>query len=287
MHTIPTISFKDLTNTNNDVLEFLTTSLENNGFFVINEHPVDLGLIKRVFLLAEEMFDLPYETKKKYHVPGSNGARGYTPYGIETALNEKVADQKEFWHQGSTTNNSLIPNIYIDEIPNFDDLDVLYKEFENMGIEILKAFKNFKLDYNADISDAAKNGNSILRLIHYPPTEGSNEHRARAHNDVNLITLLIGGNEAGLEAQDKKGNWVECNCDENEIICNIGDMLEIISNDKLNSTPHRVVSKGNEEKSRYSIPFFLHPRPEIMLNSEKTLTADQFLIKRLQDIKLN
>ncbi len=287
MHTIPTISFKDLTNTNNDVLEFLTTSLENNGFFVINEHPVDLGLIKRVFLLAEEMFDLPYETKKKYHVPGSNGALGYTPYGIETALNEKVADQKEFWHQGSTTNNSLIPNIYIDEIANFDDLDVLYKEFENMGIEILKAFKNFKLDYNADISDAAKNGNSILRLIHYPPTDGSNEHRARAHNDVNLITLLIGGNEAGLEAQDKKGNWVECNCDENEIICNIGDMLEIISNDKLNSTPHRVVSKGNEEKSRYSIPFFLHPRPEIMLNSEKTLTADQFLTKRLQDIKLN
>lgn len=287
MHTIPTISFKDLTNTDNDVLEFLTTSLENNGFFVINQHPVDLDLIKRVFKLAEEMFDLPYETKKKYHVPGSNGARGYTPYGIETALNEKVADQKEFWHQGSTTNNSLIPNIYIDEIANFDDLDVLYKEFENMGIEILKAFKNFKLNYNADISDAAKNGNSILRLIHYPPTDGSNEHRARAHNDVNLITLLIGGNEAGLEAQDKKGNWVECNCDENEIICNIGDMLEIISNDKLNSTPHRVVSKGNEEKSRYSIPFFLHPRPEIILNSEKTLTADQFLTKRLQDIKLN
>ena len=287
MHKIPTISFKDLTNTNNDVLEFLTTSLENNGFFVINDHPVDLSLIKRVFLLAEEMFDLPFETKKKYHVPGSNGARGYTPYGIETALNEKVADQKEFWHQGSTTNKSLIPNIYIDEIANFDDLDVLYKEFENMGIEILKAFKNFKLDYNADISDAAKNGNSILRLIHYPPTDGSNEYRARAHNDVNLITLLIGGNEAGLEAQDKKGNWVECNCDENEIICNIGDMLEIISNDKLNSTPHRVVSKGNEEKSRYSIPFFLHPRPEVVLDAEKTLTANQFLTKRLQDIKLN
>ena len=287
MHTIPTISFKDLTNTDNDVLEFLTTSLENNGFFVINQHPVDLDLIKRVFKLAEEMFDLPYETKKKYHVPGSNGARGYTPYGIETALNEKVADQKEFWHQGSTTNNSLIPNIYIDEIANFDDLDVLYKEFENMGIEILKAFKNFKLNYNADISDAAKNGNSILRLIHYPPTDGSNEHRARAHNDVNLITLLIGGNEAGLEAQDKKGNWVECNCDENEIICNIGDMLEIISNDKLNSTPHRVVSKGNEKKSRYSIPFFLHPRPEVVLDAEKTLTANQFLTKRLQDIKLN
>ena len=287
MHKIPTISFNDLKNTNKDVLDFLTSSLENNGFFVINDHPINLDLINRTFDLAEEMFSLPYETKKKYHAPGTNGARGYTPYGIETALNEKVADQKEFWHQGSTTNTALMPNIYIDEIDNFNDLDVLYKEFESMGIEILKAFTNFNLDYNSDISDAAQNGNSILRLIHYPPTDGTNAHRARAHNDVNLITLLIGGNEAGLEAQDKKGNWVECNCDENEIICNIGDMLEIISNEKLNSTPHRVVSKGNEGKSRYSIPFFLHPRPEIMLDAEKTLSADQFLTKRLQDIKLN
>ena len=287
MHKIPTISFNDLKNTNNDVLDFLTSSLENNGFFVINDHPINLDLIKRTFDIAEEMFNLPYEIKQKYHVPGTNGARGYTPYGIETALNEKVADQKEFWHQGSTTNSALMSNIYIEEVNNFSDLDVLYKEFESMGVEILKAFTNFKLDYNSDISDAAQNGNSILRLIHYPPTDGTNAHRARAHNDVNLITLLIGGNEAGLEAQDKKGNWVECNCDENEIICNIGDMLEIISNEKLNSTPHRVISKGNEEKSRYSIPFFLHPRPEVMLDAEKTLTADQFLTKRLQDIKLN
>ncbi len=287
MHKIPTISYTDLKNTNNDVLEFLTSSLENNGFFVINDHPINLDLIKRTFDIAEEMFNLPYEIKQKYHVPGTNGARGYTPYGIETALNEKVADQKEFWHQGSTTNSALMSNIYIEEVNNFSDLDVLFKEFESMGVEILKAFTNFKLDYNSDISDAAQNGNSILRLIHYPPTDGTNAHRARAHNDVNLITLLIGGNEAGLEAQDKKGNWVECNCDENEIICNIGDMLEIISNEKLNSTPHRVVSKGNEEKSRYSIPFFLHPRPEVMLDAEKTLTADQFLTKRLQDIKLN
>ena len=287
MHKIPTISFNDLKNTNNDVLDFLTSSLENNGFFVINDHPINLDLIKRTFDIAEEMFNLPYEIKQKYHVPGTNGARGYTPYGIETALNEKVADQKEFWHQGSTTNTALMSNIYIDEVNDFSDLDVLYKEFESMGVEILKAFTNFKLNYNSDISDAAQNGNSILRLIHYPPTDGTNAHRARAHNDVNLITLLIGGNEAGLEAQDKKGNWVECNCDENEIICNIGDMLEIISNEKLNSTPHRVVSKGNEEKSRYSIPFFLHPRPEVMLDAEKTLSADQFLTKRLQDIKLN
>jgi isopenicillin N synthase-like dioxygenase len=126
-----------------------------------------------------------------------------------------------------------------------------------------------------------------LRLIHYPATEGGNEHRARAHNDVNLITLLIGGNEAGLEAQDRQGNWVSCNCSEDEIICNIGDMLELISNKKLKSTTHRVVAKGNESKSRYSIPFFLHPRPEVVLDKSSGLTADEFLTKRLQDIKLN
>ena len=287
MHKIPTISYNDLINADKEVLEFLSFTLENNGFFVVNNHPIDLKLIANAFNIAEKMFNLPFNTKKKYHIPGTNGARGYTPYGIETALNQKVADQKEFWHQGSTSNTKLMSNIYVDEIDNFKDLDSLYKEFEKVGVEILKSFATFKVPYNTNISDSAQNGNSILRLIHYPPTDGSNKHRARAHNDVNLITLLIGGNEAGLEAQDKKGDWVECNCNENEIICNIGDMLELISNNKLNSTPHRVVSKGNQSKSRYSIPFFLHPRPEVFLNSEETLTADQFLTKRLQDIKLN
>jgi len=220
-------------------------------------------------------------------VPGTNGARGYTPYGIETALNEKVADQKEFWHQGSTSNKDLMPNLYIDELSNFKLLDDLYLEFEKMGNQILHAFTNFNIDYNADISDCATNGNSVLRLIHYPAIEEVNPHRARAHNDVNLITLLIGGNEAGLEAQDKAGNWIECNCDDGEIICNIGDMLEIISNERLTSTTHRVVTKNNSNRARYSIPFFLHPRPEIILNKNTKITANEFLTKRLQDIKLN
>ena len=181
MHKIPTISFDDLKNTDKDVLDFLTLSLENNGFFVINNHPIDLKLISNAFQIAENMFNLPFDTKQKYHVPGTNGARGYTPYGIETALNEKVADQKEFWHQGSTSNTELMPNIYVDEIDNFKDLDTLYKEFESMGVEILKAFANFNLPYNTDISDSAQNGNSILRLIHYPPTDGTNEHLSLIH----------------------------------------------------------------------------------------------------------
>ena len=287
MQKIPKVSFHDLVSADKAVIDYLTSSLNNVGFFVINEHPINKALIKNTFALTEELFNLPFDVKNKYHVPGTNGARGYTPYGIETALNEKVADQKEFWHQGSTSNKDLLPNLYIDELSNFTLLDDLYIEFEKMGNQILQAFTNFNIDYNADISDCATNGNSVLRLIHYPAIEEINPHRARAHNDVNLITLLIGGNEAGLEAQDKAGNWIECNCDDGEIICNIGDMLEIISNEKLTSTTHRVVTKNNSNKARYSIPFFLHPRPEIILNKNTKITADEFLTKRLQDIKLN
>ena len=287
MQKIPKVSFHDLVSADKEVIDYLTSSLNKVGFFVINEHPINKSLIKDTFSLTEELFNLPFDVKNKYHMPGTNGARGYTPYGIETALNEKVADQKEFWHQGSTSNKDLLPNLYIDELSNFTLLDDLYIEFEKMGNQILQAFTNFNIDFNADISDCATNGNSVLRLIHYPAIEEINPHRARAHNDVNLITLLIGGNEAGLEAQDKAGNWIECNCDDGEIICNIGDMLEIISNEKLTSTTHRVVTKNNSNRARYSIPFFLHPRPEIILNKNTKITADEFLTKRLQDIKLN
>ena len=287
MHKIPKVSFHDLVSADEEVIDYLTNSLNNVGFFIINKHPINQALIKNTFALTEELFNLPFDVKHKYHMPGTNGARGYTPYGIETALNEKVADQKEFWHQGSTSNKDLMPNLYIDELSNFKLLDDLYLEFEKMGNQILHAFTNFNINYNADISDCATNGNSVLRLIHYPAIEEINPHRARAHNDVNLITLLIGGNEAGLEAQDKAGNWIECNCDEDEIICNIGDMLEILSNEKLTSTTHRVVTKNNNSRARYSIPFFLHPRPEIILNKNTKITADEFLTKRLQDIKLN
>lgn len=287
MSTIPSISLESLMSSDAEVISHLENSLENIGFFILKDHGLDLNLVRDAFSLSKNLFNLPFEIKKKYHVEGSNGARGYTPYGIETALNENVPDQKEFWHQGSTTNQQLMPNLYIHELNNFKFVDNLYKEFEKTGLEILKAMSKFNIDYNCDIIDSAVDGNSILRMIHYPATKADNKYRARAHNDVNLITLLIGGNEAGLEAQDKQGNWIPCNCSENEIICNIGDMLELISNKKLTSTPHRVVAKGNNSYSRYSIPFFLHPRPEVILDTNTGITADEFLIKRLRDIKLN
>jgi isopenicillin N synthase-like dioxygenase len=257
------------------------------GFFVIKDHPISSESIDKLFNFTQELFDLPLDVKMKYHLKGTNGARGYTPYGIETALNKNVPDQKEFWHQGSCSNPDLADNLTINELENFDDINSLYKEFEKLGIKILESISNFNIDFNADLKEIAVNGNSVLRLLHYPPVDAQkNDDRAHAHNDVNLITLLVGGNEGGLEALDKKGNWVECNCKKNEIICNVGDMLEIISNNKLRSTAHRVKTKNNEDKSRYSIPFFLHPRPEVILDLETNLTANDFLNKRLSDIKL-
>ena len=284
---IPTIEYRDL-KTNKNIPSKLEDTLNEVGFFIIKNHPISEKSIDKLFSITENLFNLPINIKNKYHLAGTNGARGYTPYGIETALNEKLPDQKEFWHQGSNTNKNLQENLYLTELNDFDFIDKMYMEFENVGIDILKAFKNFNFDYHADLTEIAENGNSILRLIHYPKVESNTNHqRARAHNDVNLITLLVGGNAAGLEAQDKSGNWVECNCQKNEIICNVGDMLEIISKQKLRSTPHRVVSKSNSNVSRYSIPFFLHPRPEVILDPITQLSADEFLTKRLKDIKLN
>ena len=287
MEQIPTINYYDLESNNKELSKFLEDSLNDVGFFVIKDHPISSDSIDNLFNFTQGLFNLPLDVKMKYHLKGTNGARGYTPYGIETALNKNVPDQKEFWHQGSCSNSDLPNNLNIDELDNFDDINTLYREFEKLGIRILESISNFNIDFNADLKEIAVDGNSVLRLLHYPPVDSQkNDDRAHAHNDVNLITLLVGGNEGGLEALDKKGNWVECNCEKNEIICNIGDMLEIISNRKLRSTAHRVKTKNNEDKSRYSIPFFLHPRPEVILDPETNLTANDFLNKRLSDIKL-
>ena len=212
MEQIPTINYHDLESNNQELSKFLEDSLNDVGFFVIKDHPISSESIDKLFNFTQELFDLPLDVKMKYHLKGTNGARGYTPYGIETALNKNVPDQKEFWHQGSSSNPDLADNLTINELENFDDINSLYKEFEKLGIKILESISNFNIDFNADLKEIAVDGNSVLRLLHYPPVDAQkNDDRAHAHNDVNLITLLVGGNEGGLEALDKNGIWVECN----------------------------------------------------------------------------
>ena len=247
---------------------------------------------------SKEFFDLDYDIKNTYSSVGSKGARGYTPKGIETAVGEKIADQKEFWHHGPVIDDSFdkkIPkNLIIDQIPNFNEnFDTLYSELHKIGSRVLSVIA-LSLGLENDYFEPwIKKGNSLLRSIHYPPVDSeSNPHRARAHEDINLITLLIGAEEGGLEVLSKDGNWLKVAPSSKAIVCNIGDMMQLVTDKKLKSTTHRVIQdKKSESKPRYSIPFFLHPAPSINLksiyrNDDTGILADDFLNQRLKEIKL-
>ena len=205
MEQIPTINYHDLESNDKELSKYLEDSLNDVGFFVIKDHPISSESIDKLFNFTQELFDLPLDVKMKYHLKGTNGARGYTPYGIETALNKNVPDQKEFWHQGSCSNPDLAKNLTINELENFDDINSLYKEFEKLGIKILESISNFNIDFNADLKEIAVDGNSVLRLLHYPPVDAQkNDDRAHAHNDVNLIHCLLEVMKEGLRHLIKK-----------------------------------------------------------------------------------
>ena len=255
-------------------------------------------MVKNCYKSSKAFFDLDYDIKNTYSSVGSKGARGYTPKGIETAVGEKIADQKEFWHHGpvvdETFDDKIPQNLNIDQVPEFNKyFDSLYQELHKIGSRVLSVIA-MSLDIDNNYFDPwVEKGNSLLRSIHYPPVESkSNPHRARAHEDINLITLLIGAEEGGLEVLGKDGSWIKVAPSSDAIVCNIGDMMQLVTDKKLKSTTHRVIQDEDAEpKSRYSIPFFLHPAPSINLKSifrdeDKGILADDFLNQRLKEIKL-
>ena len=295
---IPELSFKDIEKGDTYSINLLNDALSNHGFFSITEHGLSKELIKNCYKSSIDFFNLDFETKNTYSSVGSKGARGYTPKGIETAVGEKIADQKEFWHHGpvidDTYDKKIPKNITIKEIKDFNKhFDSLYSEIHLIGSRVLKVIA-LSLGLQQDYFDSwIEKGNSLLRSIHYPPVDSySNPHRARAHEDINLITLLIGAEEGGLEVLSKDGSWIEVAPSSDAIVCNIGDMMQLVTDKKLKSTTHRVIQdKETESKPRYSIPFFLHPAPSILLKSvfrenDKGVLADDFLDKRLKEIKL-
>tara|TARA_B000000475_G_scaffold105954_1_gene86110 strand:- start:199 stop:1101 length:903 start_codon:yes stop_codon:yes gene_type:complete len=295
---IPELSFKDIERGDSSSISLLKDALENHGFFSITQHGLSQELIDKCYKSSKEFFDLDYKTKNTYSSVGSKGARGYTPKGIETAVGEKIADQKEFWHHGPVTDDSYdqkIPeNLSIAHIKDFNtNFDDLYNELHKIGVRILSILSlSLGLDQSYFFPWVEK-GNSLLRSIHYPPVDSNlNPHRARAHEDINLITLLIGAAEGGLEVKSKDGSWIKVAPSSEAIVCNIGDMMQLVTDHKLKSTTHRVIQDTNaESKSRYSIPFFLHPAPSVNLKSvfrdnDKGILADDFLNKRLKEIKL-
>ena len=295
---IPELSFVDIEKGDSNSINILSDALKDHGFFSITEHGLSNDLVDKCYQLSKQFFDLEYEIKNKYSSVGSKGARGYTPKGIETAVGENVPDQKEFWHHGPVVDDTFdqkIPkNIIIEEMPEFNKYyDELYLELHKIGSRVLSVIAlSLEIDKNF-FTPWIEKGNSLLRSIHYPPVDSNlNPHRARAHEDINLITLLIGAEEGGLEVLNKDGSWIKVSPSSEAIVCNIGDMMQLVTDKKLKSTTHRVIQdKLTESKPRYSIPFFLHPAPSINLksifrDSDEGILANDFLDQRLKEIKL-
>jgi isopenicillin N synthase-like dioxygenase len=286
----------------------LGRSFEEYGFAVIADHGISQELIDRAEEKAKAFFALPDEVKRKYAL-GQGGARGYTPFGIETAKGHKAHDLKEFWHvgreltPGHSFGDIMGDNVWPEEVPGFKEtfLD-LYDTFDRTGLKVLSAIARY-LGIDEDyFRDTVRDGNSVLRLLHYPPqTEPTGEHiRAGAHEDINTITLLLGAEEAGLELLTKDGRWIPVSPKPGQLVINIGDMLQRLTNGKLRSTSHRVVNPAPDRASnaRYSMPFFLHFRPDYMIEALPgtvptgeqpkwpPISSHDYLLERLREIKL-
>ena len=297
-NTIPEISMLDIKNRDEKTIHELNLALTSHGFFTITDHGISDEILSESYKLSKDFFDLDENIKNIYAHPEIAGARGYTPFGKETAVGETTPDLKEFWHHGPQVDESfdsrIASNIYVKEVQAFNDqCDLLFNQLNNLGIEVLRAIALILELDSKFFDDWALKGNSILRLIHYPPvSNSSNALRARAHGDINLITLLVGAEESGLEVLSPDGDWIPIVAKSKSIVCNIGDMMELVTRSQLKSTTHRVVDHNTKtSKSRYSMPFFLHPSPEIDLcsivdDSTESISAHDFLEQRLKEIKL-
>ena len=280
------------------------------GFAGIRNHGIPQADIDAAYDVFRRFYALPEETKRKYHVPGGGGARGYTPFGVETAKGAKHFDLKEFWHIGreipddSKYRAVMPPNLWPEEVAGFREHGYgLYRALDQLGSRVLSALAlhiGLPEHWFADKTDS---GNSILRPIHYPPitAEDIPNVRAGAHEDINLITLLVGASASGLEVLSRKGEWVPFTADADTIVVNIGDMLQRLTNHVYPSTTHRVVNPPGEaaRKPRYSTPFFLHPNPDFLIETlpgcisadnpnryAEPISSHDYLQERLREIKL-
>ena len=292
-----------------DIADELGRSFSEYGFAIVRDHTIPQDLIDRAETMAREFFALPEEAKRAYHIEGGGGARGYTPFGTEIAKDAQVHDLKEFWHVGRTLPaghelaDFMQPNVWPGELPEFrETFEALFAAFEETGALILRAIA-LHLGLAPDwFEKSVADGNSVMRLLHYPPLpEDAPEGaiRAAAHGDINTITLLLGAEEAGLELKNKQGEWVPVSPPPGALAVNVGDMLDRLTNGTLRSTTHRVVNPAGEaaRRSRYSMPFFLHFRPDFLIeplpqcvqegeSAPPPILAHDYLLQRLREIGL-
>ena len=275
----------------------------------LSGHFLSDNLVKDLYGEVKKFFNLPEEVKDSYQIEGLGGQRGYTSFGKEHAKGRKEGDLKEFWHFGQFVEDDPAmeaeypENVTVIELPEFNTVGKeTYKMLEKTARYVLRALA-LHLDLSETYFDEyIKNGNSILRPIHYPPivSEPKNAVRAAAHGDINLITLLMGAHGRGLQVKNHKGEWVDAIASPDQLMINVGDMLSRLSNDKLKSTVHRVINPPRElwGTSRFSIPFFMHPISGMPLNCLENcinnehprqfedITAGEFLNERLIELGL-
>ncbi|MEO6315129.1 MAG: 2-oxoglutarate and iron-dependent oxygenase domain-containing protein [Chitinophagaceae bacterium] len=287
----------------------LGRAYESVGFVAVTNHGIPEELIADLYKYVQQFFAMPLEKKKTYEVPGLAGQRGYTSFGKEHAKGSDAPDLKEFYQHGQMVEDGdaikeeYPDNVLVKEIPGFTPtLNKTYKAFEKSGSALLQAIAVYLELGEHYFDNYIHNGNSILRAIHYPPitAEPKSAIRAEQHEDINLITLLVGASAGGLQILTKQNEWVEAVSLPDQIVVNVGDMLQRLTNNKLKSTTHRVVNPPRDmwHTSRFSIPFFLHPRSEMSLACLETTidsahpkayedaTAGEYLDERLREIGL-
>jgi isopenicillin N synthase-like dioxygenase len=287
----------------------LGKAYEEVGFVAVKNHGISDELIADLYKYVQQFFSLPSEAKRKYEIPGLAGQRGYTSFGKEHAKGSDAPDLKEFFQFGQVVEDndpikSEYPdNVQVGDISAFNTtFTKAYRAFEKSGKALLQAIALY-LGLDEHYFDRhIHNGNSILRAIHYPPImqEPKSAIRAEQHEDINLITLLVGASADGLQILTKQNEWVPVTSLPEQIVVNVGDMLQRLTNNKLKSTTHRVVNPPKEMwgTSRFSIPFFLHPKSEMSLACLESCidashpkafpdaTAGEYLDERLREIGL-
>ena len=310
MSQIPSLDIRRFDSDREAFVAELGAAYREWGFCGVSHHGISARAIDGAYQVFKEFFALPEQSRRKYHVPGSGGARGYTPFGIETAKDSQYPDLKEFFHigrelpEGSRYEEFMAPNVWPTEVSGFREHAYgLFLALDALGLRVLSALAlhiGLPEDFFVDKTNF---GNSILRPIHYPPISLPDipNVRAGAHEDINLITLLVGASAAGLEVKARNGDWVPFTAEADTIVVNIGDMLQRLTNHVYPSTTHRVVNPPGAaaRQPRYSTPYFLHANPDYLIETlpgcisadnpnryDAPITANDYLMQRLREINL-
>ena len=313
MRSIPVVDYADfLSQDENRKLKFIQAvgdSLKDIGFFALKNHGIPLEAVEESYRLGDEFFALSDEVKHSYLQPQIAHQRGYTAFGVEHAKNNPAPDLKEFWQTGRSHPTSgktptYVPNVWPDRhVSGFKPvIDGLYVQMEQLSQNLLQSCSLY-LEKPMDwLGSMAEDGNTIMRIIHYPPLGNDvpkGAVRSAAHEDINFITLLVTATADGLEVMDHDGSWIQVEGDASHIIVDSGDMLQNLTNGLFKSTTHRVVNPENSNERRFSMPMFVHPRNEIDLTPRQefvemtggkvnyqSITAGDYLHQRLVEIGL-